>query len=593
MSQENCTHCGSTKHDNLGCWKRLTCQKCGRKGHPFDHCLFVCRACGDMHEPGKRPMEEFYNLIRWNLVRAERSEICIYTFVEKRKTPKVSKLVGNACKLHEKCTFAVPNLREDEYSRSDYHAPGKWFKQAKSTAKINNEKTTLLFDSGAEVSIVDSTFARKVGCAIDDSHVGIGENAYMTEGRTRIKITLAGAYVYYFDNWVGDLSGQAAILGMDFMVPTGIRLDMADGSRCLPDKVRIQLSGHRQLFSVNSRLIPFDQHHRILVAGSVEIAIRRSASDRQKLWGTRGEQWVPTAVKGLGNTQYLRKTNVSERPVTLQRDTRIGIWMAGDHNLALQATTEQQAVDEVIGTATEPMVDRHQYEPPTRILASRRDRPKAMIVMSARESITAPDIAGEESARFQPKEEGRSDTTEPTGEIKSDREQPRSTELGGKQIEPKEETDYDMDDAVCYHEGGDIFPEDIENNMAVLPEVEATTKEITIDDIQVDDPHATPEERERLRRIIWKRRHLLIGAGNALPPAAFGAICDIVVGTAKSVAQRCRRVAPQFREKLSMLIKGLLSAKIITTSASPWASPIVVIIKANGVDIRLCIYTRW
>ncbi|OWZ14290.1 hypothetical protein PHMEG_00012252 [Phytophthora megakarya] len=37
MSQKNCTHWGSTKHDNLGCWKRLTCQKCGRKGHPSDH----------------------------------------------------------------------------------------------------------------------------------------------------------------------------------------------------------------------------------------------------------------------------------------------------------------------------------------------------------------------------------------------------------------------------------------------------------------------------------------------------------------------------------------------------------------------------
>ncbi|OWY91590.1 hypothetical protein PHMEG_00039762 [Phytophthora megakarya] len=64
MSQKNCTHCGSTKHDNLGCWKRLTCQKCGRKGHPSDHCLFVCRACGEMHDSGKCPMEEFYNLIR-------------------------------------------------------------------------------------------------------------------------------------------------------------------------------------------------------------------------------------------------------------------------------------------------------------------------------------------------------------------------------------------------------------------------------------------------------------------------------------------------------------------------------------------------
>ncbi|OWZ19162.1 reverse transcriptase [Phytophthora megakarya] len=109
---------------------------------------------------------------------------------------------------------------------------------------------------------------------------------------------------------------------------------------------------------------------------------------------------------------------------------------------------------------------------------------------------------------------------------------------------------------------GNIFPEDIENNMAVLPEVDATTKEVTINDIRVDDPHATSEEHGRLRRIIWKRRHLLIEAGNALPPVAYGAICDI---------------------------HGLLSVTIITTSTPSRASPIVVIIKANGVDIHLCI----
>uniref|UniRef100_A0AAV1TW70 Uncharacterized protein n=1 Tax=Peronospora matthiolae TaxID=2874970 RepID=A0AAV1TW70_9STRA len=59
-----CTHCGSTKHGDLGCWKRLTCQKFGRKGHPSDNCFFVCRACGEMHDSEKCLMEEFYNMIR-------------------------------------------------------------------------------------------------------------------------------------------------------------------------------------------------------------------------------------------------------------------------------------------------------------------------------------------------------------------------------------------------------------------------------------------------------------------------------------------------------------------------------------------------
>ncbi|GMF21911.1 unnamed protein product [Phytophthora lilii] len=44
-----------------------------------------------------------------------------------------------------------------------HHAPGKWFRN------INNEKAILLLDNGAEVSILDTTFARKVGSYIDTS----------------------------------------------------------------------------------------------------------------------------------------------------------------------------------------------------------------------------------------------------------------------------------------------------------------------------------------------------------------------------------------------------------------------------------------
>ncbi|GMF39086.1 unnamed protein product [Phytophthora fragariaefolia] len=117
-----------------------------------------------------------------------------------------------------------------------YHAPGKLFRQAKAIGKVNNERATLPFDSGAEVSIVDPTFARKFG--------------------------------------FGTLSGQDAILGMDFMVPAGIRLDLAEGTQCLPDEVRIQLSGRWPLY--NGKVIPItvDRSLAILVGRSEEIPIR-------------------------------------------------------------------------------------------------------------------------------------------------------------------------------------------------------------------------------------------------------------------------------------------------------------------------------
>ncbi|KAE9180282.1 hypothetical protein PF005_g23341 [Phytophthora fragariae] len=146
---------------------------------------------------------------------------------------------------------------------------------------------------------------------------------------------------------------------------------------------------------------------------------------------------------------------------------------------------------------------------------------------------------------------------------------------------------------VCYHDGGTLEAEEVDGEWAVLPEVSPATIEVRIEDLQVGDlTDNTEDEIRKLRDIIWAHRHLLIGKGNALPPAAVGAVCDIDVGDAAPIAQRVRKIAPQFREKVSDLLKGLLSAKIIRHSTSPWASPIVVIIKKNGVDIRLCIDYR-
>ena len=41
-SKTVCTHYLSKRHDNRKCWKRLTCQKGGRKGYPAAKCYYVC-----------------------------------------------------------------------------------------------------------------------------------------------------------------------------------------------------------------------------------------------------------------------------------------------------------------------------------------------------------------------------------------------------------------------------------------------------------------------------------------------------------------------------------------------------------------------
>ena len=98
-----------------------------------------------------------------------------------------------------------------------------------------------------------------------------------------------------------------------------------------------------------------------------------------------------------------------------------------------------------------------------------------------------------------------------------------------------------------------------------MTDIVTSTAEVTIDDIQVGDLiFPMTKDHERLRQMIWRNKHLLIGKGNVLPPASQGggAICDIYVGGVSPISQRVRPVAPKFREKLADLTKGLLSAKI-------------------------------
>ena len=94
-----------------------------------------------------------------------------------------------------------------------------------------------------------------------------------------------------------------------------------------------------------------------------------------------------------------------------------------------------------------------------------------------------------------------------------------------------------------YHESKDLFAEDIEQHLAVLPEMSTATEEVTIDDIQIGDPNVLlTTDQQRLRSLIWNIRHLLMGKGNARR-----AICDIDVRGTAPIAQIVPPVAPKYR----------------------------------------------
>ncbi|POM74971.1 Reverse transcriptase [Phytophthora palmivora] len=255
--------------------------------------------------------------------------------------------------------------------------------------------------------------------------------------------------------------------------------------------------------------------------------------------------------------------------------------------------------------STEPMVDRPSYPAPRAILK----RPEVSQIQV--KPVLTPQhhsLAGVDPQDPTPIQKVKTElTSQNMDQVKTDQKAEDLDPLTGGSAEGDTWTaigldtggdrnnspDPEPDLEVHYHEGNDLYAEDVDQEMAILPEINPTTDEVKIEDIQVGDPGIqTTAEIERLRQRIWKYRHLLIGKGNGLPPAARGVVCDIDVRDARPIAQRVRKIAPRFREKLSDLIKGLLSAKLISYSRSPWTLPIVVIVKKNGVDIRLCIDYR-
>ena len=98
----------------------------------------------------------------------------------------------------------------------------------------------------------------------------------MTVGLTKIKVTMNGSLVYYFDVWVWDQAGQEAIHDMCFMVLEGIGLNLIDRTLRLPDKVQIGLEGLRPLNISNVLAINLNNRHLSIPSGNfteVKIAI--------------------------------------------------------------------------------------------------------------------------------------------------------------------------------------------------------------------------------------------------------------------------------------------------------------------------------
>ncbi|KAE9187645.1 hypothetical protein PF005_g20367 [Phytophthora fragariae] len=112
------------------------------------------------------------------------------------------------------------------------------------------------------------------------------------------------------------------------------------------------------------------------------------------------------------------------------------------------------------------------------------------------------------------------------------------------------------------HQAHGVELEDYEQELAFLPDLTEGVKEARAH-----------------HDIEWQRS----------PSPAYGVVYDIDVKGHAPIKQRARRVPLRYLRKPYELLKGLLKAGLLAFSDNPWVSPIVIVLKKNGLDIRLCI----
>ncbi|GMF27075.1 unnamed protein product [Phytophthora fragariaefolia] len=220
------------------------CAARGGQGHLVHFCRKRCKFCQRVHDVGRFELFQRY----------ERLANFVTQNVDKSKLPTdlqdlytLSNL-NPAARQHglgwtEPGRHSQPSLVE---VRTQVRSPSSY--ASTRDGAVNDQRTKILLDTGANISAINEVFARKLRLkrqASRDVQIGvqeIGKDKVGTSTRAWVKVTLGWEVSYEFEVWVMDHhAGVDLILGTDFMIPVGIRLDLYNSLAKLPDEVVVPL----------------------------------------------------------------------------------------------------------------------------------------------------------------------------------------------------------------------------------------------------------------------------------------------------------------------------------------------------------------
>ena len=496
------------------------------------------------------------------------------------------------------------------------------------------EETMVLADTGANMSVIHADFAASLNLVItplggetNNGISGFGSGFAQPVGTATVKLTIGRGIVYIIAVTVVDF-GEAdftIILGMDFLYQSATIIDCGKRKMAVPGGEWIPLVN--QIVKYQRGLCDS-----IKINFSIDIPpggsqIVRVLSPREELgsdpvyWAYRQRRWIATAVHDEEHPpSAYRITNISATSVTIRQHATIGAITNRNERpredmVRINSNRYREWLAEVYeGSFSQRFLRLKQmariaepYVPSTTNMLSRTVNVPKEILRHPQCLKLTDERMNEPSQPYQPSQVSQPSNpsqTFKTSTIVDSKSTPSTIAYTSAPfrcnlpcpsifhldtIPVVDQTD--LAPEVVMHEGADLTDE-LQGQLAVIPDLPVEGSSVTVDDLNFGEDCLSDKDRKMMRDVLVQFQRFFISSGNGLPPAARGAVCDIDVGNAQPIAGRSRRVRNEFLPKLFDLIKGLLAFGLITFSNSPWASPIVLVLKKGGKDIRLCIDYR-
>ncbi|OWY99854.1 hypothetical protein PHMEG_00029073 [Phytophthora megakarya] len=208
---------------------------------------------------------------------------------------------------------------------------------------VNDVRTSMLLDIGANVSIITTKLERRLRQEPIQEHErqlevqGIQKGKMSTSTRVNAKVTQGWNTVYEFEFWVMDNSAESMVLlGTDFMIQTGIHLDLLNATAKLPGEEVVPL--------VKSLSADEDSAEGMHVTGgptkSLQIPVgewiefrlqkRKPSLGTHDVWVRRTAALVPTIIRFRKELPTLvRLTNITDRMVYRPAHLDVIAWQFG------------------------------------------------------------------------------------------------------------------------------------------------------------------------------------------------------------------------------------------------------------------------